>query len=461
MPDLGEYRRRRDAARTPEPVPAAGPLPAGDDDVFVVQEHHARRLHFDVRLERGGVLASWAVPKGLPTAAGEVRLAVRTEDHPMEYAEFSGEIPPGEYGAGTMTIWDRGHYETRKWSTDEVHVLLHGDRVDGEFVFVRTEADGDRDNWLVRRRADPRTPPSPPVAVAVAGRRLTLSNLEKVLYPASGWTKAEVIDYYRRVADVLLPRLADRPVTLRRYPDGVAGQGFFEKNVSRHAPDWVRTARLATPGSAKGSESADFPLLDGLPALVWAANLAALELHVPQWTVGPRGGRRDPDLLVFDLDPGAPATVVECCRAATTLRAALAEDGLTAFPKTSGGAGLHLYVPVSVSSPERTGEYAKALATRMAREHPQEMLADMNRARRAGKVFIDWSQNNPNKTTVAAYSLRAGLRPTVSTPVTWREVTRCRTPADLSFDPDQVLARLSRRGDLWAELASEPARLPH
>jgi bifunctional non-homologous end joining protein LigD len=179
-------------------------------------------------------------------------------------------------------------------------------------------------------------------AVRVEGRLLKLSNLDKVLYPEQGFTKAEVIDYYSRVAPVLLPRLVGRPVTLRRYPDGVDGPSFYEKNVPGHAPEWVRTVRIETPGSAKGNEFADFVVVEDLATLVWVANLAALELHVPQWTVGPRGGKRSPDLLVFDLDPGLPATIVECCRVAELLRVELERDGLVVFAKTSGSKGMQL-----------------------------------------------------------------------------------------------------------------------
>jgi DNA ligase D-like protein (predicted polymerase)/DNA ligase D-like protein (predicted 3'-phosphoesterase) len=464
--DLTEYRRRRDPARTPEPVPEDGPLPSGGNDVFVIQEHHARRLHYDVRLERDGVLVSWAVPKGLPEHGGAVRLAVHTEDHPMEYAEFAGDIPGGEYGAGHVDIFDRGRYETLKWSRDEVEVVLHGRRTEGRFVFFRrTRGSNDRD-WMVRRRSDPGADDDHvdddggPISVQVEDRRLRLSNLDKVLYPETGFTKGEVIDYYQRIAPVLLPRLAGRPVTFRRYPNGVDAHSFFEKDVSRHAPDWVRTVHLPTPGSTKDSEYADFPMVDDLPTLIWAANLAALELHVPQWTVGPRGGVRAPDLLVFDLDPGAPATIVECARVAQLINEALTADGLTGFPKTSGSKGMQIYVPVRVSAEGRTRAYARALADRLAQEHPELVVAVMARARRAGKVFVDWDQNNPNKTTIAPYSLRARDQPAVSTPVTWREVSRCREPAELSFTAEQVLNRVSRRGDLLAGLDDAVAPLP-
>jgi bifunctional non-homologous end joining protein LigD len=297
--------------------------------------------------------------------------------------------------------------------------------------------------------------PSEHVTVQVEDQRLRLSNLDKVLYPDVGYRKGEVIDYYVRISPVLLPHVADRPLTLRRYPDGVDGESFFEKNVSRHAPDWVRTVEVATPGSSKGSETADFALVQDLPTLVWVANLASLELHVPQWTVGPRGGRRDPDLLVFDLDPGAPANIVECCRVAERLRVELEADGLQVYPKTSGSKGMQLYSPVRVAGPEHTSEYAKVLAERLAAETPDLVVARMTKALRPGKVFIDWSQNHPRKTTVAPYSLRARPRPTVSTPLTWDEVRGCEHPEEMVFTADDVLARVDEHGDLFEGLLVE------
>ncbi|MFD0683118.1 non-homologous end-joining DNA ligase [Actinomadura fibrosa] len=295
------------------------------------------------------------------------------------------------------------------------------------------------------------------VGVDVDGQHLTLSNLDKSLYPE--FTKGEVIDYYARVAPVMLPHVADRPATRIRFPDGVDGGKFYEKNAPSHTPDWVRTVTVPTPGSSKGRDTLDFVVVDDLPTLVWCANLAALELHVPQWKVGPRGKVHEPDLVVFDLDPGAPATVVEACEVAHLLRALLAEDGLESYPKTSGKKGLHLYVPIKESS--RTSEYAKGIAQRLAKEHPDLVVAKMEKKLRTGKVFVDWSQNNPAKTTVAAYSLRAADSPSVSTPVTWDELESCDGAAGLAFTPDEVLARIDKHGDLLEPLlASERPALP-
>src|SRR6476469_1320064 len=799
MAGLDEYRRKRDPDRTPEPVPTTGePLPTGNNDTFVIQEHHATSLHWDVRLERDGVLVSWAVPRGLPDVPGDIRLAVHTEDHPMEYLEFSGEIPKGEYGGGRMFIWDRGRYETVKWSDREVAVVFDGARAHGKYTFFRS-GKGEKD-WMVRRSdpplrrdfsqlpelvepmlASPGTLPddesdwsyefkwdgvralarveggrlrlhsrkgnditvtypelrrlgeelgatqvwldgeivamhdgrpsfpalqqrmhvpnerqarslansvpvtylifdvlhlngkscvdlpyterrellagldltgphwhvSPsfddagaavvetareqrlegviakrrssryypgrrtadwlkitevltlevliggwrpgegrreggigslmmgvptdvgvryvgqvgtgftdevladlhdrlkplvqkenpfhnevprerakgatwvrpelvgevefrnwtpdgrlrapswrglrsdkdaadlePEAVAVAagppaeeepaeqqrptnvlvdveGRRLRLTNLDKVLYPDAGFTKAQVIDYYSRVAPVLLPHLKDRPVTLRRFPDGVKGQPFYEKNASRNAPEWVRTVRIETPGSTKGNETLDFVVLNDLPSLVWAAHMAALELHIPQWKVDRKGDRLTPDLLVFDLDPGAPATIVECCEVALKLREVLSTHGLEVVAKTSGSKGMQLYAPIRTTAVARTSEYAKAVAEHLAGENPELIVARMAKDLRPGKIFIDWSQNNQYKTTIAPYSLRGRPTPTASTPVTWDEVARCRHPNDLAFTAPDVLSRLDEHADLLKPLlARKRPQLP-
>jgi bifunctional non-homologous end joining protein LigD len=313
------------------------------------------------------------------------------------------------------------------------------------------------------------------VRVVVDGHDLQLSNLDKVLYPAAGFAKAEVIDYYTRIAPAILPHLAGRPLTCKRYPNGVDGQFFFEKNKPSHTPDWVCTARLPVPGSTMGRDEIEYVVCQDRATLVWVANLAALELHVPQWKVpglapphppdgsrpGPSGGSRKappgrrhraggaangPDLLVFDLDPGAPATIVECAEVACLLRTEIAADGLTGYPKTSGNKGMQVYVPIAESTDEQTSGYAKALAERLERSHPKLVVSKMAKALRPGKVLVDWSQNNAAKTTVAPYSLRAAEQPTVSTPLTWTEVESGRR---LRFVAGDVLDRYAEHGDLF------------
>jgi bifunctional non-homologous end joining protein LigD len=294
--------------------------------------------------------------------------------------------------------------------------------------------------------------------VAIDGRQLRLRRLDKVLYPAAGTTKAEVLDYYARVAPVLLPQLRDRPVTRIRWPDGVGSTPFFEKNVPNHAPDWLRTVVLPTPGSSRDRETLRFPLIDDTAGLIWAANLAALELHVPQWTVGPRGGVHEPDRLVIDLDPGAPAGVTECARVALLIRDRLAADGLSAVPVTSGSKGLQLYVPISgEQSASVVGDYAKKLAEALAREHAELVVAKMAKQLRPGKVFLDWSQNNPAKTTICPYSLRGRDQPWAAAPRFWSELEGG-TLTQLTAS--EVLDRIERDGDLAGPLLGGGPRLP-
>lgn len=303
------------------------------------------------------------------------------------------------------------------------------------------------------------------VTVEVDGRKLGLSNLDKVLYPETGTTKGEVIDFYTRIAPVLLPHLADRPLTRKRWPDGVAASSFFEKNAPRGTPQWVRTVTLPSPGSTRERETVTYVVCDDLPTLVWLANLAVLEMHVPQWRVNDERPL-NPDRLVLDLDPGAPATVIECCQVALLLAQALAEDGLLAYPKTSGSKGMQMYVALDGKAEvEDVHGYARRLAEQLEKEEPRLIVSRMEKRLRAGKVLVDWSQNNAAKTTVAPYSLRGRERPTVSTPVTWEEVERAarstaRSRLPLRFDYRDALARVDELGDLTAPLHEETYSLP-
>jgi bifunctional non-homologous end joining protein LigD len=294
------------------------------------------------------------------------------------------------------------------------------------------------------------------VVTEVDGHRLTLSNLDKVLYPVTGTTKGEVLNYYVQIAPVLLPHIADRAVTRIRWPHGVQDKSFFEKNAPAGAPRWLRTATVPTTGSRTASgESGElrFPIIDGLAPLVYLVNLASLELHVHQWRVTPDGMPENPDRLVIDLDPGDGAGLMQCSEVALLVRSALSSRGLDARPVTSGSKGLHLYAALPGDlDPDGTTALAKSIADELQAERPKLVTATMTKARRAGKVFLDWSQNAGSKTTVAPYSLRGRERPTVATPLTWAEVEAgSEDPFALDqFSFTDVLERVAAHGDLFA-----------
>jgi len=809
---LKGYRAKRDFTATPEPAPAdlsapqAPPAQAAADAArFVIHEHHASRLHWDLRLERDGVLASWALPKGLPHAPGENHFAAHTEDHPLEYLDFSGEIPKGQYGAGKMAIWDRGTYECLKWDARKVEVALHGERMDARYaLFAINEPSKD---WMIHRMdppADPAREPMPtrivpmlarsgelpredsgwayeikwdgvraiaysepgelrlesrnlnditdsypelarvgralgshsavldgeivafdaggrpsfaalqtrmhvssraharrlatgtpvtyvifdllwldghsvmglayeqrrelltalelngersqapehvvgqgaallaasaeqglegivakrldstyepgqrsgawvkvkrvarqelvvggwmpgkgkrehaigalllgvyepdralryvgrvgsgfserelkrlagllaplqrrdspfsagerpprgavfseprlvaevefahwtpggnlrapvykglredkrpedvvredtlpetvvraardetgrvdaaqPLSIretsessaetTVAAHELKLSNLSKVMYPEARFSKRDLIEYYAAIAPVLLPHLNGRALTVTRWPDGVDGKSFFQKQAPAHRPDWVRTAMVPA-----GSKPIDYTLANDLATLVWLANLAAIELHTP---LARAEEIERPTALVFDLDPGAPASIVECCHVAIVLHGMFEGLGLKSFAKTSGSKGLQVYIPLNRPDVTfaQTKPFAKAVAELLEEAEGDLVVSRMTKARRKGKVLIDWSQNDRNKTTVSVYSLRATPRPTVSTPVAWEEVRAALEsgdPTQLSFEASTVLERVAERGDLFAPVLSLVQELP-
>jgi len=300
--------------------------------------------------------------------------------------------------------------------------------------------------------------------VDVQGRQLKLSNIDKVLYPAAGFSKGHVIDYYTRIAPVMLGHLRDRPLTRIRYPNGVDEKFFFEKNCPDHRPDWVEVARIFTRGTgrwggeSRGPRDIDFCLANDLATLIWLANLAALEMHTSLATAG---DYQRPTMVAFDLDPGPPATIVECCRVALLLRDMFGRLGLECFPKTSGSKGMQVYLPLNTPiSYDETTPFSRAVAELLEQEHPGLVVSQQSKDLRAGKVLVDWSQNVDFKTTVCVYSLRARERPTVSTPLTWDEVEAARAPEDLRFEAADVLERVERHGDLYEPVLELEQRLP-
>jgi len=294
--------------------------------------------------------------------------------------------------------------------------------------------------------------------LVVKGKKLSVSNLDKVLYPKVGFTKGQVIDYYIRIAPVLLPHLEDRPLTMKRYPNGVDKEFFYEKNCPTHRPKWVKTAKVWSEGNNKFM---NYCLAQDLPTLVWAANLADLELHT---SLAKKKDVARPTMMVFDLDPGAPADIVQCCQVGLWLRDLLAKMKLKSFAKTSGSKGLQVYVPLNTPVTfDQTKDLSRALAQYLEHEHPDKVTSNMSKALRKNKIFVDWSQNDEHKTTICVYSLRAKEEPTVSTPVTWDEVENClkmKKAELLKFRCEKTLQRVDKHGDLFAQIEKMKQKLP-
>ncbi|MEO7723454.1 MAG: non-homologous end-joining DNA ligase [Chthoniobacterales bacterium] len=294
--------------------------------------------------------------------------------------------------------------------------------------------------------------------LAVEGRDLAVSNLDKVLWPKAGFTKGEMIHYYIQIAPVLLPHLKDRPLTMKRYPNGVEAEFFYEKNCPTHRPKWVKTAKVWSEGNQRDMQ---YCLAQDLPTLVWAANLADIELHT---SLSRKKDVARPTMMVFDLDPGAPADIVQCCQVGLWLREILAAMKLKSWAKTSGSKGLQIYVPLNTAvTYDETKALSHALAEHLEREHPKLVVSKMAKALRKGKIFVDWSQNDEHKTTICVYSLRAKDEPTASTPVTWEEVEMTLKKKDakrLVFRCEQTLQRVEKMGDLFAPVDTLKQKLP-
>jgi DNA ligase D-like protein (predicted polymerase)/DNA ligase D-like protein (predicted 3'-phosphoesterase) len=463
----------RDAKRTPEPFGRPGGDPSLAPRLFVVQKHGARRLHWDFRLELGGTLRSWAVPKGPSYDPADRRLAVEVEDHPIEYAGFEGVIPAGNYGAGAVIVWDRG---TWRPTGDPVAGLakgklvfeLEGEKLRGEWTLVRTRrSDGGKQEWLLMKHRDAlagprelpqesvlsgrlleevaagagrsRARPAPP-APARRPRAVEITNGDKVWFPADGITKGDVVRYYRAIAPSMLPLLRDRPLVLTRYPEGIEGRSFFQKDAPEWRPDWMRTVRIRN----EEGRDLDHFLVDDAEGLAWLANLGAIPLHV--WAS--RGGSLErPDWCVVDLDPkGAPfGDVVRIARALHELCRGV---GLPSHPKTTGQDGLHVLVPLGG---QLTHAQARTLGELLARaveaELPEVATTARAVAARGGRVYLDYLQNGRGKTIAAPYAVRARAGAPVSTPLRWSEVNGRLDPA--RFTIRTVPARARR-------LAAEP-----
>ena len=507
---LEAYHKKRDFRRTPEP---RGKFSKANRRRFVVQEHHASKLHFDFRLEMGGILKSWSIPRGPSLDPSEKRLAVPTEDHPVEYLKFEGLIPEGEYGAGQHMIWDAGTYELtadgnadalEQFDKGKLKFRLHGNKLRGEFGLVRM-ARNRGDQWLLIKSRDEYAEPgwklelrldadeqgksfhkkergsassrvakkevrkygvrerqgsdskvipasrafkakelSRDVDVKINGKIVSLTNLDKIYWPDAGYTKGDLIKYYYEVSKYILPYLKDRPLIMKRYPNGIVGQSFHQHDVNE-APDFVHTASLEVEDG--GGHTVDYIVGDNLPTLLYMANLGAIERH--SWHSRTRNLDR-PDWLVFDLDPGEGIDYSTICGLAMTVKEVLERIGLKSYPKTSGSRGLHVYVPLKpVHSYKQVAVFAERVATIIAYEKPE--IATVERAlkkRKRGQIYVDHMQNARGKSVVSPYSVRPRDGATVSAPLEWREVERRKiTPQD--FTIRNMPARLAKKGELF------------
>ena len=524
---LGAYRAKRDFTITSEPSGAPGPLdtpepgrPEGADPSaprrFVVQRHRARRLHYDFRLEIDGVLVSWAVPKG-PTLDPSVRsLAVHVEDHPLEYGDFEGIIPSGQYGAGDVIVWDRGTWEpvgggdpAAAVAKGELHFDLTGEKLAGRFLLVRTRRSGSQDQWLMLHKRDEWAVEgwdpeahgesvksgktndqvaAAPVAVwesahdwyvptpaelaaldglpgqgtwELQGRELALTNLDKVLFPGrdSGpatapVTKRDLVRYYASVAPTMLPYLVDRPINLNRYPDGIDRTGFWHKALPDYAPDWIQ--RWRNPDAGPG-ESEMYAVIDSPPALAWLANHAAVELHA--WTSRVPAVRR-PTWALIDIDPGPETAWEDVVLLARLYRSGLEHLGLIGMPKVTGGRGLHVWVPIEpIYTFDQTRVWVEKLSRAVGAVVPNLVSWSWRKEERSGLARLDFTQNAINKTLVAPWSPRPSPGAPVSVPITWDELD----------DPDlrsgrwtlhTALERLDDAGDPFVRLLGQRQRLP-
>jgi bifunctional non-homologous end joining protein LigD len=511
---LETYRAKRRFDRTPEP--AGGQVDAEASGRFVVQRHRARRLHYDFRLELNGVLVSWAVPKGPTLDPATRRLAVHVEDHPVEYLDFEGVIPGGEYGGGDVIVWDRGMWApepgtdpVRGLQRGELHVDLFGDKLEGRFVLIHTDQS---DQWLLLHKHDEHAVPgwdpedhplsvksgrtNDEVAAAptalwrsdlpadraeltlaatddelaaldalgtkgrwhVAGRDLEVTNLDKVLFPASGsepeHTKRDLIRYYTRLAPVLLPYLTSRPVNFHRYPNGVEQKGFWQKAIPDYAPDWISRWHN---DEADAGETEWYAVLDSAAAIAWAANNGAVEVH--PWTSRIADVHR-PTWAFIDIDPGTSTSFDDVVLLARLYRTALDHLGVVGLPKVTGRRGIQIWVPIQTGPTfEATRRWVEAISRAVGATVPELVSWVWEKNERGGLARLDYTQNAINRTLVAPYSVRAAAGAPVSVPLEWDELD------DPELRPDRwtittVLERLDQVGDPFARLLTVRQDLP-
>jgi len=468
---LKRYQKRRDFKASPEPSGTTKRVPKKTKQpIFVIHKHAASHLHYDFRIEVDGVLTSWAVPKGFSHNPAEKHLAVPTDDHPYDYAKFEGVIPKGNYGAGTVMVWDRGTYKNLKdhsmaqcVKNGRIEVFLRGKKLLGGYALIRTTL-GKGNQWLVLKMNDEyasRTTKSFPDEnkSAKTGRTMDeitsdeidtdgcvvqLSNQDKILFPDAKITKGDVIAYYTKIAPTMLPYMKDRAVTMHRFPDGITKEGFYQKDKSDYFPNWIKHVLIPKEGG-----KSDYVVCNDTATLVYLANQACITPHL--WLS--RLDKLDyPDRMIFDLDPGSKTDFAAVKKAGLLLHKILEDLGLTSFVMTTGSRGLHIVVPLDRKTPfDDVRDCARKIAEQLVAKDPEHYTLEARLAKRCGRLYIDVSRNAFAQTTVAPYSIRARSGAPVATPLEWGELKKKSLQAQ-SFTIKNVFARLKKVGDPWKKI---------
>jgi len=479
---LYEYHKKRDFTQTPEPS-SEKPKKTGKHPIFVVQKHDASRLHYDFRLEIGDILVSWAVPKGPSTDPTEKRLAMRTEDHPLEYSDFEGVIPEGEYGAGTVIVWDTGTYRylegkhgtkppiDKALNEGHITVWLEGKKLKGGYALTRMDSKG---KWLMVKIRDDeadarRNPVNTQPESVLSGRTndelaaesehqntgkynylshskrhtVDFSNTDKLFFPDEGITKGDFIEYYGRIADVMLPHLKDRPLNMHRFPDGIHGEGFYQQEIPDYFPEWIERTKVGKEGG-----NITHIICQDADTLLYLANQACITPHV--WLS--RTDRLNmPDLMVFDLDP--PTDDFQPVRhVALLLRMFLKELDMESFVKTTGSKGLHVTVPLDRSADyEEVRDFAHSLAIILAEQESELVTTEQRKEKRRGRVFVDYLRNRYGQTVVAPYAVRARPSAPIAVPIEWEELKEKNLTSE-SYNIKNIFRRLAQKEDPWKEI---------
>ncbi|MCL5436474.1 MAG: non-homologous end-joining DNA ligase [Candidatus Dependentiae bacterium] len=452
---LSGYRARRNFSKTDEPSGVAKKREK-HGSVFVVQRHDASHLHYDIRLENNGVLTSFAVPKGIPRVAGIKHLAVQTEDHPLEYADFEGTIPAGEYGAGTVEIWDRGTFTNvskgRRHgliSIDSglrmgrVKVILKGEKLNGEYVFLRMKKVGKRD-WLLFKMAHATTLPDR--TITLNRHKIDLTHEDKLLFPEVGVTKRDLIEYYRKIAPWMLRYTRDRFVAMLRMPDGMGGESFYQKNMPDNYPDWISSVTF----SRKEDGRIRMVVIDNAATLVYLANQYCITPHVGLCRIDKTDA---PDRLIFDFDPSKKNTFAQICTTALSLKKIFESVGLVPFVMTTGSRGLHVVVPLRRDSTfDEARAFCREIAKLLEATDPKHLTTEIRKKERHGRIYIDISRIAYAQTSVAPYAVRTRAVASVATPLGWDELNNKRLTSQ-SYTIKNIFARLKKRGDPWKNMA--------